>query len=392
MLVGETAPRGTGKVVAPLTFLRGVLCLDSHYRAPRQVPVAAGGRLRAPRLHDAQGPVLQAAGAQRRDDRRAQPADARARSRGARRAHPQAHADLADGVRHPVLARPAARRPLARQAEFQAISERIAYDNPRVASFSQYLLRDDPKTRKGPAAASSPRALPGLRVRAASSPTASASRLRRLPPAAVGDRARRARVSIWGRVRPATAATTRELQYRDRAGWSTLRDRQHAAAGRSAARLVPHGPAAGACCGRRRTGPVPRAADPGVPQAFEPASLARDGDPALAPAPRRGRAARRAPRPRTPLDRARRARRPATRDGRSPRSICPPRRVHEPEGAGPRHRAAGLRGARARADRASAAGRGLRRDDALELSPPPTPTAGSSSSATTRTSSRSSET
>ena len=28
VLVGETAPRGTGKVVAPLTFLRGVLCLE----------------------------------------------------------------------------------------------------------------------------------------------------------------------------------------------------------------------------------------------------------------------------------------------------------------------------------------------------------------------------
>ena len=31
MLLGETSPRGTGKVVAPLTFLRGVLCLDSEY-------------------------------------------------------------------------------------------------------------------------------------------------------------------------------------------------------------------------------------------------------------------------------------------------------------------------------------------------------------------------
>ena len=29
--MGETSPRGTGKVVAPLTFLRGALCLDSKY-------------------------------------------------------------------------------------------------------------------------------------------------------------------------------------------------------------------------------------------------------------------------------------------------------------------------------------------------------------------------
>jgi hypothetical protein len=33
LLIGETAPRGTGKVVPPLTFLRGVLCLNSKYRA-----------------------------------------------------------------------------------------------------------------------------------------------------------------------------------------------------------------------------------------------------------------------------------------------------------------------------------------------------------------------
>ena len=34
--------------------------------------------------------------------------------------------------------------PVAKQAEFDAIAERIAYDNPRVAAFSQYLLKDDP--------------------------------------------------------------------------------------------------------------------------------------------------------------------------------------------------------------------------------------------------------
>ncbi len=31
----------------------------------------------------------------------------------------------------------------AKQAEFDAIDEHIAYDNPRVAAFSQYLLKDD---------------------------------------------------------------------------------------------------------------------------------------------------------------------------------------------------------------------------------------------------------
>jgi hypothetical protein len=34
--------------------------------------------------------------------------------------------------------------PVAQQAEYDAISEHIAYSNPRVAAFSQYLLKDDP--------------------------------------------------------------------------------------------------------------------------------------------------------------------------------------------------------------------------------------------------------
>ena len=49
--------------------------------------------------------------------------------------------------------------PLARQPEYQAISERIARSNDRVASFSQYLLRDDPPT--------GPDQLRRVRVRAA---------------------------------------------------------------------------------------------------------------------------------------------------------------------------------------------------------------------------------
>jgi hypothetical protein len=34
--------------------------------------------------------------------------------------------------------------PVAKQAEYDAIAERIAYENPHVAAFSQYLLKDDP--------------------------------------------------------------------------------------------------------------------------------------------------------------------------------------------------------------------------------------------------------
>src|SRR4051794_31212863 len=45
VLLGETSPRGTGKVVAPLTFLRGVLCLDGEYHkaSPECTKLTASG-------------------------------------------------------------------------------------------------------------------------------------------------------------------------------------------------------------------------------------------------------------------------------------------------------------------------------------------------------------
>src|SRR5665809_22981 len=44
LLFGETAPRGTPRVVAPLAFLRGALCLDRKYhRRGRCARVEAGG-------------------------------------------------------------------------------------------------------------------------------------------------------------------------------------------------------------------------------------------------------------------------------------------------------------------------------------------------------------
>ena len=82
VLIGETSPRGTGKVVAPLTFLRGALCLDSKYhKTSKGCAKLARRRLRPPRLHHGSGPDVQAQAAQRRDDRRPRPADHGARPR-----------------------------------------------------------------------------------------------------------------------------------------------------------------------------------------------------------------------------------------------------------------------------------------------------------------------
>ena len=72
VLLGETSPRGTGKVVAPLTFLRGALCLDSKYhKTSKGCAKLQRRRLRPSRLHHGPGPDVQAQAAQRRHHRRA---------------------------------------------------------------------------------------------------------------------------------------------------------------------------------------------------------------------------------------------------------------------------------------------------------------------------------
>jgi hypothetical protein len=92
----------------------------------------------------------------------------------------------------------------AQQAEFDAISEHIAYNNPRVAAFSQYLLKDDPL---GGAPGSSARGgyvgfQTGLEyVNGSPKPLFSGWPI----PLTVSKSGHR--FSLWGLVRPATGAT-----------------------------------------------------------------------------------------------------------------------------------------------------------------------------------------
>ncbi len=148
VLFGETAPVGTPNVVSPLAFLRGALCLNKDYKAkgsckklridgyahhayaPKEGPtyvsddedevsIGSLGRLsealdkaaRAGRIARNRGIHLTEFGVQSKPDRFAVS--------------------------------------LARQAEYLAMSEKIAYANPRVKSFSQYLMRDDGPQGKG---------------------------------------------------------------------------------------------------------------------------------------------------------------------------------------------------------------------------------------------------
>ena len=201
LLFGETAPRGTPRVVAPLAFLRGALCLDRNYhRRGRCARVNAGGiahhaytkrvgpRFRPPDRDDVTIGVL---------SRLTKALDRAARAGAIRRGLGvyltefgiQSTPDPFVGVT------------LARQAEYLAIAEHMAYVNPRVRSFSQYLLSDD-KPRKGSRVERYGGFESGLRFSNGKAKTSYAAF--RLPLAA--EAYGRSDV-LWGRVRPQAART-----------------------------------------------------------------------------------------------------------------------------------------------------------------------------------------
>jgi hypothetical protein len=149
ILIGETSPRGNENVVHPLVFLRGMLCLSERYRKQRDC-----GRLDADGYaHHAyttrEGPTFVP---DDRDDvtigvisRLVSALDRAARARALPRGLRiyltefgiQSKPDNISGVS------------FERQPAYYAISEHIAYVNPRVALFSQYLMRDDAPRESG---------------------------------------------------------------------------------------------------------------------------------------------------------------------------------------------------------------------------------------------------
>jgi hypothetical protein len=153
VLMGETAPTGfevpprhEGLLhdVAPLLFLRGALCLNAHYQkaascellpaygyAHHAYTTAVGPSYRPPDADNVTIGVL---------SRLSRALDLAAR----------AHA-IPGGLPIYLTEFGVESKPnqylgvsVSQQAEFDAIDERIAYETPRVAAFSQYLLRDDP--------------------------------------------------------------------------------------------------------------------------------------------------------------------------------------------------------------------------------------------------------
>ena len=211
LLMGETAPRGTGKVVAPLRFLRGVLAPRGRFPADgyahHAYTTAAGPSYVPHNPDDVTIGVL---------SRLTRALDAEARAHRIRSRLPiyltefgiQSEPDPYIGVSY------------QRQAEYRSISEWYAWRNPRVAAFSQYLMRDD-NPRRGSIYVRYSGFESGLRGSNGRAKLAYAGF--RLP--LVAD-ARGKRVYFWGYVRPAAGLTRVLLQVRTR-GSRTFRDLKH---------------------------------------------------------------------------------------------------------------------------------------------------------------------
>jgi hypothetical protein len=217
VLLGETAPIGNVNVVSPLAFLRGATCLDSSYRkrggcgklridgyAHHAYTRKSGPNFVHPDGDDVTIGTLNRLVVALDRAARAGAIDA-GRSVYLTEFGIQSKPDFIAGVS------------LKRQAEYLAISERIAYANPRVAAFSQYLMRDD-RPRSGPRLQRYSGFETGLKT----------SKGRKKPaydgfalPLAVKQYG--SSDVLWGRVRPATGPTQVTIQNKvGRGRWQRL--------------------------------------------------------------------------------------------------------------------------------------------------------------------------
>ena len=145
VLFGETAPVGTSTLVEPLVFLRRALCLSESYKRNQDCNKVrmegfahhAYARKGNPFFRSTKQDEVSIGTL----DRLTKALDRAAKAGVIKRKRPiyltefgvQSYPDRIAGV------------PLAKQAEYLAISEHIAYVNRRVKAFSQYLMRDDGK-------------------------------------------------------------------------------------------------------------------------------------------------------------------------------------------------------------------------------------------------------
>jgi hypothetical protein len=221
VLMGETAPTGTGRDVAPLTFLRGALCLNDKYKksgscgklrvdgyAHHAYTNRSGPLYKPPGPNDVMIGVL---------SRLVGALDKAARAGVVSKGLPiyltefgiQSTPDPLFGVS------------LQRQAEYRSYSERIAYYTPRVKAFSQYLLTDDRPVAGAKGSAKYGGFESGLRTSAGKAkPSLDGFRLPLVAKRSKG----RSTVSLWGLARPAGGRTKVVVQQHERGrSWKTLK-------------------------------------------------------------------------------------------------------------------------------------------------------------------------
>jgi len=229
VLFGETAPIGYDKVnirregaralkhpVAPLAFMREALCLNAKYRKSSSCSELQMSGY----AHHAY--TLPAGPSYVPPERDNVTIGSLSRLSSALNRAAQAHA-IPSGVpiyltEFGVQSHPNKYLGVSaqKQVEYDAICERIAYDNPRVAAFSQYLLKDDPLGGPEPGASFQT----GLEyVNGTPKPLYSAW------PIPLTVTKERHGVSLWGHVRPTTGATKVTILVRARHSkrWRTLR-------------------------------------------------------------------------------------------------------------------------------------------------------------------------
>ena len=220
VLFGETAPTGYDSVksllhregsrallhdVAPLAFLREALCLNSHYRKSS----SCGELQMAGYAHHAYTiavpPSYKRVGV---DD---VTIGVLGRLSSALELAARAHA-IPAGVpiyltEYGVQSYPNRQLgvPASVQAEYDAMAEQIAYENPRVAAFSQYLLRDDPLG--GPPGASVHGGTVGFQT-GLEYVNGTPKPLYYAWPLPLTVTRRHTGVSLWGLIRPAVGATS----------------------------------------------------------------------------------------------------------------------------------------------------------------------------------------
>jgi hypothetical protein len=150
VLMGETSPVGvqSAGIPAPLAFMRGVLCLDSNYHPIGHCSkLPADGYAQHP-YTEGPGPFWIPPDDPHHDDvtiatigRLVTALDKAAAVGAVRSGLPVYITEM--GIQSVPKWFGVS---LAQQAEFDAISEKIAWENPRVVAYDQYLLRDDQPT------------------------------------------------------------------------------------------------------------------------------------------------------------------------------------------------------------------------------------------------------